>query len=398
MARTITAGRMPFPAGSALQGASDTIATSMGLKREAERHKLEQRAGEQDLEQDAERHELDKQAFALNAKRLEAQVAAEDLLTQTRQQTLDELREASSVERFVNRAMLFPEEAKGIAKAQPDIFSKMDERQAAQFKLALDVSREEKRQTESAFQLGSTITKKLSHASVNTGEAPIMPGYLEGLQQIQQELSAWRPGQGRDPAEMRAEAAELEQEQTKFTIEHDAINAGLKDFKAAYGEGPEMAPVWSMIRGGDFDGAADFAYRTKHPEAWKKTREDAQAEMVNETRDMLGRQALAGALGGTEPLKPGTPEWDAHMDSFWKWARGVYGVDVVPLTAKEEQLEAAKAYAAAGIPKEEAREAIRAGLSVEEYQMSQPPAAPKANGKAPRSGFTKPPPILEQAP
>lgn len=396
MARTIFAGQMPFSAGAALQGASDTIGSAMAIENENERHKLSQRAGEQDLEQDAQRFEMDKEAFKLNAKRLEAQVEAESLLTQIRQQTLDEVREASSVERFVNRAAAFPEEAQGIAAAQPDIFEKMDERQTAQFKLAMDVVREERRQTESAFHLGSTITKKLSHAAVNTGEAPIMPGYLEGLQQIQQELSGWQPGAGRDPDEMRAEAAELEKEQTKFAIEHDAINAGLKDFKASYGEGPEMAPVWSMIRAGDFDGAADFAYRTKHPEAYQKTREDAQAEKVNETRDMLTGRFLSGALGGKEPLKPGTPEWDAYMDKSWLWARSVYGEDVVPLTPKERAIQELSAYAAAGIPKEEAKAAIRAGLSVEEYQMSQPPKSgpPKPGG----NGFTKPPPILEQGP
>ena len=395
MATTVHAG--PSWA-NALQSASDTAGTYRKATQEKEAHRLSQRAGEQALSQEAEAFEMDKQAFAQNARRLQHLDEAEQLETQIRLEERERLKQESSVQQHILRGALRPEKAQELDPAQ---LEGATPQQTAQLQGVLAAGREIRQQTEAAFRLGKRVTLELGNVTVGTGDAPYMPGYAEGLAALQQQLAGWQPGAG-DPMELATQYQELQRENNEFQIQYDAKQSALKDLDAQYGGGPEYAVARALIRDGKLDEAADEAYRTKNPEAWKKTREDAQNEVILDVQRELADQFLSLALNPANNYEPGTEEWDKARASFYGAAREVYGPDVVPLSEKEQQLEALQAYAAAGVPKEEAKAAIRAGLSVEEYQASQAPQRPlefaRPPGKNGKAGFTKPPPIVDQGP
>ncbi len=376
MARTI-AGQ-PFSAGNAFQGASDTIASGMAIQNENERHDLFKKGGEQRLSQEAEAFEMDKEQFRLNVQRMHAQAEAEQLETQIRLEERDRLKQEASVQQHILQGAMRPEKAQ---EMDPALLEGANARQTEQFGAVLAAGRQMREQTELAFNLGKRVTMELGKATVGTGDAPYMPGYPEGLQQLQEQLMMWQPGAG-DPQELVAQFQELQQANAEFQIQHDATQAALEDLKTQYGGGPEFSVARAMVRAGKLDEAADEAYRTKHPEAWKKTREDAQNELILDVQRELGDQFLSLAL--EKGWDPGSEEWNSQRAKFYGAAREVYGEDFVPLSAKEQAAESAAAYAAAGISREEADKAMRAGLSVEEYQASQPQQRPLKFARPPK--------------
>jgi hypothetical protein len=363
MATTVHAG----PAwANALQGASNTAGSYRRATQETAQHELSLREGEQELDQRAESFELDKQAFAQNAKRLQAQADAEELETQIRLDERDQIKRAASVQQNILRHALRPEKAQ---EADPLEFEGATPQQTQQLMAVLEAGRRIRQETEAAFQLGKEVTRELGRVQVGTGDAPYMPGYAEGLAALQQQLMGWQPGAA-DPQELGAQLQELKRENFEFQARHDAISMALKDFQAQYGDDPELGFVKALIREGQFDEAHEAAYQIKHPRSYQKTREDAQAELIDETRQQLADQALSKALDSG--LEPGTPEWDGFMDSFYVSARKLYGPDVVPYSEQEQFDQELQAFIAAEVPEEETFKALEAGLTFEEYQASQP--------------------------